>query len=154
MSRKMHFEITRSRPDICVCEKRFCHLLMEGVLVWNGSDGMMESSVKLEGSYCVSFNEHRQQYPAYHRRRAQTRFSQGSLRRRVTPTDCQDSIPTNFRSRARKHISSRRRKEEVGKKQIKFCQARIRCGIPRFKYPPPCTFSSSFFGKLKPEFQF
>jgi len=84
----------------------------------------MESSVKLEGSYCVSFNEHRQQYPAYHRRREQTRFSQGFVRCRVAPTDCQDSIPTNFRSRARKHVSSRRRKEEVGrwKEQMKFAR--------------------------------
>jgi len=45
----------------------------------------------------------------YHRRRAQTRFSRDSLLRRAIPTDCQGSIPENFQSRARKHVSSRKR---------------------------------------------
>lgn len=41
----------------------------------------------------------------------------------VAPTDCQGTIPANFRSHARKHVSSRGRKEKTDKAQMKLRQA-------------------------------
>lgn len=92
-------------------EKRLYRLLAENVLVWCGSDGMMESFGET-GRVLLRFIQRASL--AISCVSSQTRFSRGSLLP-FAPTDCQDwrlQSLANFRSRARKHVSSRGRKEE------------------------------------------
>lgn len=122
-------------------EKRLCHLLEENVLVSCGSDGMMES-----------FGETRKVLLRFIQRdslaiscvssptRVNSFLARSSLLP-VAPTDCQDSIPANFRSRARKHVSSHGRREKADNVQMRFCQAKMRRENLRFEH-------SYFFQKL------
>lgn len=100
-------------------EKRLCHLLAENMLVWCGSDGMMESFGET-GRVLLRFIQRASlAISCVSSRRAQTRFSRVPFS--IAPTDCQDSIPVNFRSRARKHVSSRGWKE-ADNEQMRFCK--------------------------------
>lgn len=122
------------------CEKRFCHLLAENVLVWCGSDGMMENFGET-GKVLLRFIQRASlAISCVSCRQEQTRFSCG-FSPHVMPTDCQDSIPANFRSCVRKHVSSRGRKERANNEQMKFCQARMRRENPLLKY--------TFFPEIK-----
>lgn len=128
---------------ICVRKRWRVCLVRDG-----DGDGMMESSVKLEGPYCVSFDEHCQQYPAYHRRRAQTRFSQGSLHRRCAAPRRQ-TVKTQFLRTfqvARKHVSSRSRKRGGRQRANKVLPGKNapRNSAIQIPHPSPCIVFFNF----------
>lgn len=114
------------------CEKRLCHLLTENVLVWCGSDGMMESFGET-GKVLLRFIQRASLAISCVSSPTRANSFSRAVLFPVAPTDCQDSIPTNFRSHARKHVSSRDdRKEKADNEQMRFCQTR-KCQVRRQK---------------------
>jgi len=111
-------DVSRKAPSehriFASSEKRLYRLLAENVLVWCGSDGMMESFGET-GRVLLRFIQRASL--AISCVSSQTRFSRGSLLP-FAPMDCQDwrlQSLANFWSRARKYVSSRDRKREPEK---------------------------------------